>query len=207
MGKGSGICDRPGISLAVADGAKTESNFSEGFTSVSEINTGLELQVVKHQWFTKDERVAYHKRKKGWIVGAYSNPICKAFEEYGIIHQQTGTSSYEHTYFPSLKEARKAVNDVAVEAGLDIDARLTRGKYIAYKIGDLPLSIRGTQGHWWAHAISSDLPQSLKKHFNTTQDFRAAWDSTDIRLVHYPTRKAAHQAVINWLAQTITEGK
>jgi hypothetical protein len=203
MGKGSGTCDRPGIALGVSDDTETKAILN---MDVAEVNTTLELQRVEHRWFTKDERVTYHKREEGWVVFSFSPPVRKAFEEYGIIHQQPGVyNSYEHTYFPSLKAARQAVNDVSLEAELNIDTSLTRQKYVAYKIGDLPLRIRKDQGHWRVHAVSSAQPQSLQNHFNSTQECLAAWQSTDSAFAHYPTRKAAHQAVLNWLSQTITE--
>jgi hypothetical protein len=198
MGKGSGACDRPGISLE-ASGTKTEGTLSGGVASANEINTTLKLQRIGKHWWTKDEVVIFRKRKEGWAADAFLGPICKAFEEYGII----GINSDEHTYFPSLKAARQAVTDVSLEAGLNIDSRLMRGKDISYKIGDLPLHIRRNQGHWRAYRDSSDLPPSLEKHFNSVEELRVAWESTDIVLVHYPTRKDAHQAVLNWLSQTI----
>jgi hypothetical protein len=205
MGKGSGACDRPGISLGIFDGAETESTLNGGAAPVSEINTTLEIQWIGKQWWTKDEAVVFRKRKQGWVVFSYSNAIRKAFEEYGLIHQQAGTSSYEHTFLPSLQAARQAVTDVSVEAGLNIDSRLTRQRYIAYKIGDLPLRIRREEGHWRVFWHSLVLSPSLEKYFNSMQEFLASWASTGIRFAHYPTRKAAHQAVTNWLAQTITK--
>jgi hypothetical protein len=197
MGKGSGSCDaRPGISLE-ASGAKTELNLSG---EVAEINTTLKLQRVDRYWWTKDQQVAYGKREEGWIVDSTSDPIRKAFEEYGI--------SYEHTHFPSLKAVRQAVRDVSLEVGLNIDSRLTRGKYASYKIGDLPLNIKREESYWRVYTPIEEideLPPILEKYFNSTQEFLDAWTSADIRLVHYPTQKAAHQAVTNWLAQTISK--
>jgi hypothetical protein len=197
MGKGSGTCDRPGISLEVTDSAKTELNLS---MDAVEINTALKLQQIGQQWLTKDERVLFRKRKEGWVIFSYSNPIRKAFKEYGLMYQQAGTDSYEYTHFPSLQAAQQAVSDVSLEVGLNIDPRLTKGKSISYKIGDLPLIIKRQKGHWRVYTISG--PTSiLKKHFNSTQEFYASWDSTGPVATHYPTQKAAHQAVTNWLAQ------
>jgi hypothetical protein len=197
MGKGSEICDRQGVSLDVTDGVKMESELP------NEINTILQLRRVGHRWFTKDGQVTFQRRKEGWIVGAYSEHIWKAFAEYGIIGHQAGTGNYELTHFSSLKAARQAVSDVSLEAGLNIHSRLTRGDFVSYKIKDLPLHIRREEGHWRARRDSLDLSQSLEKYFNSVEEFLVAWESTDIRLVHHPTRKAAHQAVINWLSQTI----
>jgi hypothetical protein len=204
MGKGSGNCGRPEISLAVTDGTETDSTLSG---EVAGINTTLGIHRFGRQWWTKDDRVTFQKRKEGWIVGVYSNPVRKAFKEYGLIYQQAGTFSYEHTCFPSLKAARQAVNDVSLEAGLNIDCRLTRGKSISYRIGDLPFNIKREESYWRVYSLIDELPQGLKKHFNSTEEFNTAWESTDIGFAHYPTRKSAHQAVINWLSQTITEGK
>jgi hypothetical protein len=204
MGKGSGTCDRPGISLGTFDSAETESVVSGG---IAEINTTLELQRIGKQWWTKDERVSFQKRKQGWVVGTYSGPVHKAFEEYGLLHQQADTSIYDPTFFPSLKAARQAVSDVSLEAGLNIDSRLTRQKFISYKIGDLPLSIGKPNSYWQVYMLSLPLPQSLEKHFNSVEEFRAAWESTNSAFAHHPTRKAGHQAVTNWLSQTIIEEK
>jgi hypothetical protein len=197
MGKGSGTCARPGSSPEAEYRAKVESELH------NEIDTILELQRVKCRWWTKDELVAYQKIKEGWIVCTYSDPIRKAFREYGLI----SNSSYELTYFPSLKAARQAVNDVSLEVGLNIDSGLTRQQYVAYKMGDSPLRITKVQGHWRVYAISSALAPSLEKYFNSTQEFLDSWKSTDIRFAQHPPRKAAHQAVTNWLSQTIIEGK
>jgi hypothetical protein len=168
---------------------------------IVEINTTLEALRLGQQWWTKDDQVTFLKMKEGWVVGAYSYPTRKVFEEYGITSMAEG----EHTCFPSLKTARQAVNDVSLEAGLNIDSGLTRQRWIAYKIGDLPLSVKRDGKHWRVYAISSDLPQSFKKYFNSVEEFKAAWESTDIALAHYPTRKAAHQAVVNRFSQTIAE--
>jgi hypothetical protein len=204
MGKGSGNCDRPAVSLEAADDTEPKAILN---MNVAEINTTLELQGAGGGWWTKDEEASFQKRKEGWVVDAYSDHICKAFEEYGLIHQQAGTSSYEYTYFPSLKAARQVVDDVSLEAGLNIASGLTRENFISYKIGDLPLRVRKCQGQWQVCNHLSALPQSLQKYFNTTKEFRAAWQSTSSAFAHYSTRKAAHQAVINWLSQTIAEGK
>lgn len=199
MDKGRGVCARAEISLEAADDTELKVILS---IDVGEINTTLELQCLRQHWFTKDRRVSYRKRIRGWEVFSYSDPIRKAFREYGII----SASSYEPISFPSLKFARQAVSDVSLEAGFNIASKLTRQRYVAYKIGDLPLNIRREQDYWRVVALSSALPLSLKKHFNSTQGFRAAWESTDIGFAHYPSRKAAHQAVTNWLSQTITKG-
>jgi hypothetical protein len=204
MGKRSGTCDRPGISLEASDGTETESVLSG---EVAGINTTLRIHRFGNQWWTKDERIFYRKRKEGWVVYSFSTPVRKAFEEYGLIHQQAGTFSYEHTCFPSLKAARQAVNDVCLEAGLSIDSRLTRGASISYKIGDLPFNIKREESYWRVYALIDEVPQVLQNHFNSTEEFNTAWESTDSALAHYPTRKAAHQAAINWLSQTITKGK
>jgi hypothetical protein len=193
MGKGSMVCDRPVIPLGASDDAEPKATLNMG---VAEINTTLELQRAEHRWWTKDYLTTFQKRKWGWVVFTYSTPVRKAFREYGII---------DPTRFPSLKEARQAVNDVSLEVGLNIDPRLTRENFIAYKIGDLPLIIRRGEAHWLVRRDSSCLSQSLKKHFNSVKEFRAAWESTDSAFVHYPTRHAAHQAVTNWFAQTITK--
>jgi hypothetical protein len=198
MGKGSGNCQRPEISLE-ASGTKTESELH------NEIDFTLTLRRTKHCWWTKDERASYQKRKEGWVVFSFSDLVCKAFKEYGIIHQQAGANSEELTYFPSLKAAQQAVNDVSLEAGLNIDTSLTRQKYVVHNIGDLPLNIKKEESYWRVYSLPVCLSPSLKNHFNSTQEFKAAWESTGIRFTHYPTRKAAHQAVINWLAQTIAE--
>jgi hypothetical protein len=205
MEKGSGN----GISMGSSDRAKTELNLGDAVASVSEIDTTLELQRLEGRWFTKDERVVFRKRKQGWTAFSYSDPIRKAFEEYGIIISTAGTNSYAPICFSSLKEARQAVNDVSLEAGLNIDFRLTRQHYVSYKIGDLPLRISKNQSHW--RIIESTVPRvpplaSLQTHFNSTQEFRDAWKAADITREH-PTRKAAHQTVINWLSQTIAKGK
>jgi hypothetical protein len=201
MRKGSGNSQRHGISLE-ASGVKINAGH------LNEINTTFNLRRVEHRWFTKDEQVVFGKRKEGWVIFSFSYLVRKVFNEYGLISQQTGTVDYEPTCFPSLKVARQAVNDVSLEAGLNIDSRLTRGKAISYKIGGLPLIIkREEDAHWWVGLHLVYLSQSLQKHFNTTEEFLAAWESADIRLAHYPTRKAGHQAVINWLSQTIIEGK
>jgi hypothetical protein len=156
------------------------------------------------RWWTKDDLVTFHKKEEGWIVGTYSAPICKAFEGYGITSPIEG----EHTYFPSLKAAQQAVNDVSLEAGLNIDSRLTRQGWTAYKIGDLPLAIRREKDHWRVLNVpSAPLSPSLERHFNSTKEFRDTWYATGLSVTHYPTRKAAHQAVINGLSQTIAEGK
>jgi hypothetical protein len=204
MGKGSGACDRPGITLAVTDSIKTESTLNGGIASVHKINTTLELQRPGQCWFTKDDQATFLKKKEGWIVDSTSDPIRKAFKEYGI----TSTIYYKPTYFPSLKTARQAVSDVSLETGLNIDSRLTRQKYAAYKIGDLPLRIRKNQGYW--RIITGTLlvmPASLKKDFHTVEEFYDAWSATGSGMSHYPTRSSAHQAVTNWLAQTIAVGK
>lgn len=182
---------------------KTELNLIGNAGPVSKINTTLELQRIDHYWWTKDSRVTYQKRKEGWVALAYSDPICKAFNEYGI----TSNNNYEPTHFPSFKAVRQAVSEVSLEAGLDIDSKLTRQKYAAYKIGDLPLIIMKEEGHWRVHLISAILAQSLQKHFNSAEEFNAAWSTTGLVMSHYLARKAAHQAVINWLSQTITVGK
>jgi hypothetical protein len=168
---------------------------------VAKINTTLEIQRFGGRWWTKDERVTFRKSKEGWEVHSFSNPICKAFEEYGLISTIEG----ECTCFPSLKAAQQAVIDVSLEAGLNVDYRLTRGKFISYKIGDLPLFIRKEKDHWQVYMLSSAWTPSLQKHFNSIQEFLDSWESTNIVLSHYPTRKAAHQAVINWLSQIINE--
>jgi hypothetical protein len=170
---------------------------------ITGISTTLELQRIEHRWLTKDDRVTFRKRKRGWAVSTISSPIYKAFREYGVI----SSIEDEHTCFPSLKMARQAVGDVSLEAGLNIDTRLTRQRSIAYKIGDLPLIIKRQKGYWRVYAISSALSQSLKKYFNSTQEFQDVWESTDSALVHYPTRKAALQAAIIWLSQTVAKGK
>jgi hypothetical protein len=203
MGKGSGNCDRPGATLEASDSTKTELNVSENVTSISDIDTALELHRLRPGWWTKDERVLFRKRKDGWVISSFSNPICKDFEEYGLISTIEG----ECTCFPSLKAAQQAVKDVSLEAGLNIDSRLTRQHFISYKIGDLPLNIRRVQGHWWVHMVSSVLSARLQTHFNSTQEFLDSWKSTGIAFAPHPTRKAAHQAVTNWLSQTITKGK
>jgi hypothetical protein len=187
--------------MGTSDSAETESILSGDFASVSETNTTLEIQRFGKQWWTKDEQVSYHRKKEGWIVITGSEPIWKAFREYGI------TSSIEGapTYFPSLQMARQAVSDVSLEAGLNIDSRLMRGKFISYKIGDLPVRITREEGHWLVRRDSAALSQSLKKHFNSVKEFKAAWESTDIALAYYPSRNAAYQAVTNWLAQIIAE--
>jgi hypothetical protein len=202
MGKGSGDCHRPGVCLETGDGVRAESELHK------EINTTLEHERAERRWWTKDERVVFQKKKEGWIAAAISDPARKAFEEYGIIYQQAGAWSYEYTRFPSLKAARQAVTDVSLEAGLNIDPRLTRRRYVSYKIGDLPLIIKREKGHWRIVEINVPaMPASLKKSFHSIHAFSTACESTDIVLAHYPTRKAAHQAVTNWLSQTIAEGK
>jgi hypothetical protein len=206
MGKRSGTCDRPGIPLETSDSAKTELNLGGDVASVGEINTTLKLQQLGHCWFTRDAKVSFLKRKKGWTAFSFSDPIWKAFEEYGIIHQQAGTFNFEHTLFPSLKAARQAVNDVSLEVGLNIASRLTRQHYVAYKIGDLPLRISRNQGHWRIIESTADLSPGLKENFRSIHAFNVAWAAANITLDH-PTRKAAHQAVLNWLAQTIAIGK
>jgi hypothetical protein len=201
MGKGSGTCQRPGITLE-ASGAETELYLSGDVASVSdEINTTLELHTFEGRWFTKDYLVTFERRKEGWTVFTFSDPIYKACREYGVISTIKG----EHSYFPSLKAARQSVNDVSLEAGLNIDSGLARGKFCSYEIGDLPLSIGKANNRWRVYAISAPLHQSLQDHFNSVEEFRAAWESTDSAFAHYPTRKAAHQAALNWLAQTITK--
>jgi hypothetical protein len=207
MGKGNGVCDRPGISLGASDSAKPELNLGGGVTSVSEIDTTLLLERVEHRWFTKDERVTFQRRKEGWTAFTFSSPVHKAFKEYGLIHQQSSTNSYDHIYFPSLKAARQAVNDVSLEVGLNIDSRLTRQKHISYKIGDLPVHITREETHWRVYVHSARMSTNLKKHFNSRREFNDAWYATGLSTTHYPTRKTAHQAVKNWLAQSITEGK
>jgi hypothetical protein len=203
MGKGSGDCDRHGISLAVTDSTEPKATLS---MNVVEIDTTLEIRRVEHRWWTKDERVSYRKCKEGWIVDAISDSVHKAFKEYGLICQQPGTSSYEHTHFLSLKTARKAVRDVSLEAGLNIDLGLTRQKYVAYKIGDLPLAIRKEKNHWrLLNVLSAPLHPILKNHFDSTQEFRDTWYATGLSTTHYPSRKAAHQAVINGFSQIIAE--
>jgi hypothetical protein len=207
MGKGSGTCQRPAASLEASDSASPELNLSGG-VALNEINTTLKLQRTEHRWWTKDDLVSYQKTKEGWIVDSISDPVCKVFREYGLTSPMGPplvVQDPECTFFSSLKAARQTVSDVSLEVGLNIDSRLTRQKYVAYKIGDLPLSIKRDKDHWWVHVHSSSLPQSLKKHFNTIQGFHVAWASTDIGLAHYPTQKAAHQAVINWLSQTIAK--
>jgi hypothetical protein len=206
MGKGSGACDRPGISLVITDSAKTELNLSGDVASASEINTTLELLKLEARWWTKDDQVTFLKKREGWIVDSFSDNVHKAFREYGLMYQPAGTSSYEHAYFPSLKAAKQAVTDVSLEAGLNIDSRLTRQKHISYKIGDVPLRIMRGEGHWRVNALTSALPPSLQKHFNSAEEFRASWYTTN-SIPHHPTRKAAHQAVINWLSQIIAEEK
>jgi hypothetical protein len=200
MGKGSGVCDRPGISLEASDSAEIESTLSG-----AEINTTLKLQRFGKQWFTKDYMVTFQKRKEGWTSFSYSEPIRQAFKEYGLIYQQAGTSSYELTYFPTLQEAQQAVSDVSLEAGLSIDSRLTRGASISYKIGNLPLIIKRNGNHWRVYAPSDEGPAYLENHFDSVEEFVAAWESADSALAHYLTRSSAHQAVINWLAQIIAE--
>jgi hypothetical protein len=203
MGKGGGVCDQPGVSLEAGDKAKAASELH------NKIDTTLELERPGHCWFTKDEAVTFQKTKEGWIVHAYSDHICKAFKEYGLIHQQSSTNSYEHIYFSSLKEARQAVNDVSSEVGLNIDSRLTRQHFISYKIGGLPVHIAREENHWrvYVYVHSSLMSSSLEKHFNSRQEFNDAWSATGPSTAHYPTRKAAHQAVTSWLTQTIAEGK
>jgi hypothetical protein len=174
---------------------------------VTEINTTMELQRVQCRWWTKDEQVFYQKTKEGWEVDTISWPIWKAFAEYGLIHQQAGTNSFEHTHFSSLKAARQAVKDVSLEAGLSIDSRLTRGKLLSYKIGDLPLSIKRNGNHWRVYPLIDELVPSFEKHFNDIKAFYASWYATGPVAIHYPTQKAAHQAVVNWISQTITKGK
>jgi hypothetical protein len=196
MGKGSGACGRPGISLEAGHRERAEKNEP---VADAEIKTTLELERVEGRWFTKDNLVAYQKTKEGWRVGSISVAVRKAFNEYGI--------SYKYTCFPSLKAARKAVSDVALETGLNIDSRLTRGKLLSYKTGDLPFYISKAQGHWRVYALIDEVPQSLQKYFNSVEEFRAAWNATSPVTTHYPTRKAAHQAVINWLDQTVAKGK
>jgi hypothetical protein len=198
MGKGSGDCDRPGISLEASDSAKIESTLSE-----AGVDTTLELQRSERRWWTKDYRVSYRKRKEGWTVFSYSEPIWKAFREYGI----TSSIEGEPTYFPSLQMARQSVNDVSLEAGLNIDSGLARGKFITYKIGDSPLSITREADHWQMYVHASVLPPNLEKYFNNMKEFNGTWYATGLSTTRYPTRKAARQAVTNWLAQTIIEGK
>jgi hypothetical protein len=197
MSKGSGTCDRSGISLEAEYRARAESEIH------NEIGTALELQRTGRQWWTKDARVTFQKRKEGWVVDAYSYHIYKAFEEYGIISPIEG----EHTYFPSLKAAQSAVSDVSLEIGLNIDSRLTRQRYLSYKVGDLPLAIKREQGHWRVYVTASLMSPNLEKHFNNIKELLDSWKSTGPVATHYPTRKAAHQAVTSWLAQTITIGK
>jgi hypothetical protein len=171
---------------------------------VTEINTTLKLQRAEHRWWTKDERAIFQRKKEGWAIFSISDPIRKAFREYGIV----SPIEVEPICFPTLKAAQQAVTDVSLEAGLNIDSRLTRQKYIAYKIGNLPLNIRREKGHWRVlNGHSAYLPPILKKHFNSMQEFHSAWYAIDSGLAPHPTRKAAHQAVINWLSQTVTVGK
>jgi hypothetical protein len=205
MGKGSGNCDRPGIPLRASDNTKTELNLDEGVISVSEIDTTLELQRLEGRWVTKDDLVIFQKRKEGWAPFSFSSPILKVFKEYGLVDKQAGTSNYELTHFSSLKAARQAVNDVSLEAGLNIDSRLTRGKILSYQIGDLPVRITREEKHWRVYVRETALPQSLQKHFKNIKEFNGTWYATGPVAIHYPTRKSGQQAVINWLAQIIAE--
>jgi hypothetical protein len=206
MGKGSGTCARPGISLAVTDGTETDSTLSG---EVAGVNTAIKMQVIKHHWFTMDGKVSFKETNAGWeaFPGPFSNPIREAFHEYGIIDYDVQTSLYQSTPFSSLQEARQAVNDVSLEAGLGIDSSLTRQRHISYNVGDLPLSIRKEQNYWLVALKSTlALSASLQDHFNSVEEFNATWLAANISTV-YPTRKGAHQAVTNWLAQTIAKGK
>jgi DUF438 domain-containing protein len=67
MGKGSGTCDRQGISLEASDNASPELNLSG---NIAGINTTLGIHRVGKQWWTKDEAAIFQKRKSRGVTRA-----------------------------------------------------------------------------------------------------------------------------------------
>jgi hypothetical protein len=204
MGKGSGACKRPSLELVNEDTA----NLSAEKNPLASLDFTLRMfNSGGGTWNSSDNKVSFHRELKEWIV--LSND-----DDLETIMEQAGLNNDDPPLFPTLKEAREAIQAVAGEAGINLSSTLTRPPGSkGCQIGDLPFNIfRDNQENkaFWglAFVYDTELPNELRPYFpGGAKTLETVWNRAGLELKKYPTRKQAIQEVKDWLEEYVQNVK
>jgi hypothetical protein len=206
MGKGSGACSRqPLIIEAGVSQADSEVAFPPVSSEVDCLGSlNLNLKRIKEsgrvKWLSADRQVAFYQKPGGWYVLAGN----KDFQE---VIDQAGLTRFNPPLFSSLKEARGAVSDAALDLGFNLSPKLKHPALSGYQIGDLPLEVYRLDAFSWQvqqRSGTQQLPEELAPYFaNRKSAFYQALTKTYVLKTNYLTRQSAVLAVKEWLREYI----
>jgi hypothetical protein len=90
------------------------------------------------KWLSADRKVDFRQGTEGWYATPHNGNLRSAMEQYGLTH-------INPPFFPTLKEARAAVQEVASQSGISLTSKLMRAGQPLYQIGSLPLNVYRTR--------------------------------------------------------------
>jgi hypothetical protein len=200
MGKGSGACDRRALEFS-----KENKLFTEGEPAPLWVQNLGDMDFTPKlnklfgikQWTSDDGQVSFHKKPSGWIIFHRAPSLQTAME-------QAGLSIHNAPIFPTLKEARSAVAEVALDSNLSLSPKLTRQAYTAsYRIGDLPLNVYRDGKSYWKLGKgmhNRPLPGEIALFFpGGGEEFWQALAEANLAFKVYHTRSKAVLEVKEWL--------
>jgi hypothetical protein len=96
------------------------------------------LAPINLKWLSTDRKVHFCQGKEGWYATTHNGDLRSIMQQYGLAHSNP-------LFFPTLKEARAAVQEVASQSGVSLTSKLMRAGQPVYQIGSLPLNVYRTQ--------------------------------------------------------------
>jgi hypothetical protein len=166
MGKGSGACARTGLELEDKSNPVGEAALALSDQQASQLDYSLSTIVNSWsgaKWYSADGKVSFFQDEAGWSVYSGEADIEEAMKEIGLVEENDFKLTFVR--FPSLKEARQAIEECAKEADISLDNHLTRHGLTEYQIGSFPLRTRKVYMGCWRIEYIGTLPASLEPFF------------------------------------------